>query len=103
LRCRPASWPAAHGAPRSRCARRAPTPAESLGLEVEAFGPPAQDQGRLLDEAAAVRRARLGEAVRQARQAAGAEAALKVLDVDPGSRVPERRAVLAPFPEAPQP
>ena len=80
-----------------------PAPAESLGLEVEAFGPPAQDQGRLLDEAAAVRRARLGEAVRQARQAAGAEAALKVLDVDPGSRVPERRAVLAPFPEAPQP
>jgi protein ImuB len=80
-----------------------PAPAESLGLEVEAFGPPAQDQGRLLDEAAAVRRARLGEAVRQARQAAGAEAALKVLDVDPGSRVPERRAVLAPFPEGPQP
>ncbi|HEX5980944.1 MAG TPA: hypothetical protein VFY52_07645 [Thermoleophilaceae bacterium] len=80
-----------------------PAPAESLGLEVEAFGPPAQDQGRLLDEAAAVRRARLGEAVRQARQAAGAEAALKVLDMDPGSRVPERRAVLAPFPEAPQP
>jgi protein ImuB len=80
-----------------------PAPAESIGLEVEAFGPPAQDQGRLLDEAAAVRRARLGEAVRQARQAAGAEAALKVLDVDPGSRVPERRAVLAPFPEGPQP
>jgi protein ImuB len=79
-----------------------PAPAESLALEVEAFGPPAQDQGRLLDEAAAVRRARLGEAVRQARQAAGSEAALKVLDVDPGSRIPERRAVLAPFPEAPQ-
>jgi protein ImuB len=80
-----------------------PAPSESLELEVEAFGPPAQDQGRLLDEAAAVRRARLGEAVRQARQAAGAEAALKVLDVDPGSRVPERRAVLAPFPDAPPP
>jgi protein ImuB len=80
-----------------------PAPADSLGLEVEAFGPPAQDQGRLLDEAAAVRRARLGEAVRQARQAAGSEAALRVLDVDPGSRVPERRAVLAPFPDAPAP
>jgi protein ImuB len=76
-----------------------PAPAESLGLEVEAFGPPAHDQGRLLDEAAEVRRGRLGEAVRQARQAAGAEAALKVLDVDPGSRIPERRAVLAPFPD----
>ena len=80
-----------------------PAPAESLALEVEAFGPPAQDQGRLLDEAAAVRRARLGEAVRQARQAAGSDAALKVLDVDPGSRIPERRAVLAPFPEGTQP
>jgi protein ImuB len=78
-----------------------PAPAESIGLEVEAFGPPAHDQGRLLDEAAAVRRAHLGEAVRQARQAAGSEAALKVLDVDPGSRIPERRAVLAPFPDAP--
>jgi protein ImuB len=78
-----------------------PAPAESLALEVEAFGPPAHDQGRLLDEAAAVRRARLGEAVRQARQAAGSEAALKILEVDSGSRVPERRAVLAPFPDAP--
>ena len=80
-----------------------PAPSESLALEVEAFGPPAQDQGRLLDEAAAVRRGRLGEAVRQARQAAGPEAALKVLEVDPQSRVPERRVVLAPFPDAPAP
>jgi protein ImuB len=78
-----------------------PAPAESIALEVEAFGPPAHDQGRLLDEAASVRRSRLGEAVRQARQAAGSEAALKVLEVDPGSRIPERRAVLAPFPDAP--
>jgi protein ImuB len=80
-----------------------PAPAESLTVEVEAFGPPAQDQGRLLDEAAAIRHAKLGEAVRQARQAAGAEAALRVLDVDPDSRIPERRAVLAPFPEASAP
>jgi protein ImuB len=77
-----------------------PAPSESLALEVEAFGPPAHDQGRLLDEADSVRRARLGEAVRQARQAAGADAALRVLDVDPDSRIPERRAVLAPFPDA---
>ncbi len=76
-----------------------PAPAESFALEVEAFGPPAHDQERLLDEAGAVRRARLGEAVRQARQAAGTDAALRVLDVDPDSRIPERRSVLAPFPE----
>jgi protein ImuB len=80
-----------------------PAPSESLALEVEAFGPPAQDQGRLLDEADSVRRSRLGEAVRQARQAAGSEAAVKVLEVDPQSRIPERRVVLAPFPDAPAP
>jgi protein ImuB len=76
-----------------------PAPAESLALEVEAFGPPAHDQGRLLDEAAEVRRMRLGEAVRQTRQAAGADAALRILDVDPDSRIPERRTMLAPFPD----
>jgi protein ImuB len=76
-----------------------PAPAESLSLEVDAFGPPAHDQERLLEEGAEVRRARLGDAVRQARQAAGEEAALRILEVDPGSRIPERRAVLAPFVE----
>ena len=40
---------------------------------------------------------RLREAVRQARAAAGPDAALRVLAVDPDSRVPERRAVLTPF------
>ncbi len=74
-----------------------PAPAESLALEVEAFGPPATDQARLLDDGGAQRRARLGEAVRQARQAAGPDAAMRVLDVDPDSRVPERRSVLAPW------
>ena len=75
-----------------------PAPAESLGIEVEAFGHPAHDQGRLTgDSPAAVRRRRIADAVGQARQAAGAEAALRVLEVDPGSRLPERRAVLAPF------
>jgi protein ImuB len=76
-----------------------PAPADQLGLEVESFGPPAHDQERLLEEQGAVRRARLGEAVRQARQAAGSDAALRVLEVDPGSRIPERRALLAPFVE----
>jgi protein ImuB len=76
-----------------------PAPAESLGLEVEGFGPPAQDQGRLLPEPpASVRQRRIADAVGQARQSAGHEAALRVLEVDPESRLPERRAVLAPFP-----
>jgi protein ImuB len=80
-----------------------PAPAETLGVEVEAFGPPAREQARLVEERGSAddRRARIGEAVRQARQAAGSEAALRVLSIDPGSRLPERRAVLAPFPAEP--
>lgn len=74
-----------------------PAPAESLALLVECFGPPVGDQRSLLDEAAELRRARLREGVRQARAAAGEDAALRVLAVDPDSRVPERRAALAPF------
>jgi protein ImuB len=76
-----------------------PAPAESIAVEVEAFGPPAREQARLLDERGSVesRRERIGEAVRQARQAAGSDAALRVLAIDPDSRLPERRAVLAPF------
>jgi protein ImuB len=74
-----------------------PAPAQVLRLTVEGFGPPAGDQRALLSDAAAARDARLREAVRQARAAAGPDAALRVLAVDPDSRVPERRAVLAPF------
>jgi nucleotidyltransferase/DNA polymerase involved in DNA repair len=74
-----------------------PAPAESLRLVVERFGPPAADQRQLLRDAAILRDARLREAVRQVRAAAGADAALRILPVDPGSRIPERRAVLAPF------
>jgi protein ImuB len=49
------------------------------------------------------RRRRISEAVRQTRSAAGADSLLRVLEVDPGSRVPERREVLMPYPEgAPQ-
>jgi protein ImuB len=74
-----------------------PAPAEELRLAVERFGPPARDQRSLLDDPAAARMARLREAIRQTRAAAGPDAALRVLAVDPDSRFPERRAVLAPF------
>jgi protein ImuB len=77
-----------------------PAPAESLAVEVGAFGPPAHAQPRLLpgEDEQAARRGRVSEAVRQARKAAGEGAAMRVMDVDPGSRVPERRSVLAPYP-----
>lgn len=74
-----------------------PAPAEILRLTVERFGPAACDQRVLLDDPAAARAARLREAIRQARAAAGPEAALRVLEVDPDSRFPERRSVLAPY------
>ncbi len=74
-----------------------PAPAEVLKLRAEGFGPPAGAQGALLTEPATARAARLREAIRQTRAAAGPEAALRVLAVDPDSRVPERRLVLAPW------
>lgn len=74
-----------------------PAPAEVLRLAVERFGPPASDQRALLEDPAEARAARLREAIRQTRAAAGPDAALRVLEVDPSSRFPERRAVLAPF------
>ena len=77
-----------------------PAPAESLALEIEAFGPPAQDQRALVEDPGDLRRAKLGEAVRHVRRAAGEQALMRVLEIDPESRLPERRAVLAPFPEA---
>lgn len=74
-----------------------PAPADVLRLRAESFGPPAGDQRSLLAEPATVRAARLREAVRQARAVAGPDAALRIVPVDPDSRVPERRLALAPW------
>jgi protein ImuB len=74
-----------------------PAPATSLTLAVERFGPAAGDQRALLDDPGEIRAGRLGEAVRQARTVAGPDAALRILSVDPDSRLPERRSVLTPF------
>jgi protein ImuB len=75
-----------------------PAPAESLGLAVERFGPAAGEQQALLDEGHAARAARLREAVAQVRTVAGESAAMRVVCVDPDSRVPERRVALTPLP-----
>ncbi len=74
-----------------------PAPAETLRLAADRLGPPPGASRALFEDGAAERGARLREAVRQARAAAGPDAALRVLAVDPDSRVPERRAVLTPF------
>jgi protein ImuB len=73
-----------------------PGPAELLRLEATVLGPPAGDQ-MTLTRSDEERRNRLAEAVRQVRAAAGRESVLRVLDVDPQSRLPERRAVLTPY------
>lgn len=84
-----------------------PAPAAVLRLSVEGFGPPVSDQGGLFERespggrpaAGPVRAARLREAVAQVRAVAGQDAALRAVCVDPDSRVPERRVVLAPIPD----
>ena len=75
-----------------------PAPAATLRLTVERFGPVAGEQGTLLEESRTARAARLREAIAQVRAVAGPDAALRAVCVDPDSRVPERRVVLAPFP-----
>jgi protein ImuB len=82
-----------------------PAPAQRLRLEVERFGPAGGAQ-RSLDELDPAhpaqggrgRNERLREAVQQMRAVAGHDAALRAVCIDPGSRVPERRVVLAPLP-----
>ena len=74
-----------------------PAPADVLRLRVEGLGPPAGLQRSLISEPAAIRAARLREAVRQTRAVAGPDAALRIIPVDPDSRVPERRHTLAPW------
>ncbi len=81
-----------------------PAPAAHLRLEAERFGPPEGAQGALFDPDSTSparreeHRGRLREAVAQVRAAAGPEAALHAVCVDPDSRVPERRVVFTPFP-----
>lgn len=75
-----------------------PAPAESLSLGVERFGPGGGEQHTLLEQSRQARHGRMGEAVSQVRAVAGSHAALRAVCIDPDSRVPERRVVLAPLP-----
>jgi protein ImuB len=84
-----------------------PAPAAELGLATERFGPPASEQSSLFEEdrtgpgaaGGGARAERIREALAQVRAVAGRDAALRAVCVDPDSRVPERRVVLAPVPE----
>lgn len=77
-----------------------PGPATALRLRALGLGPPARDQLELAVGGSEPRRRRLGAAVREVRATQGAEALLKILPIDSSSRVPERWALLTPFPES---
>ena len=74
-------------------------PATTLALRALELASSGGIQPELADDPAAGRARKLAEAVRQVRAAAGRDSVLRVLDVDPESRVPERWAVLAPVNE----
>jgi protein ImuB len=104
------SWSVAQGLGRPTSSARAlravllprleelPAPVASLSLRAVSFGPRAAEQMELVAPAEESRRHRLGDALREVRAAQGADSLLKVLPVDAASRVPERRAILTPFP-----
>jgi protein ImuB len=76
-----------------------PAPAVSLWLRSAGLGSRAAEQLELSVRGDESRRRLLGAAVREVRATQGAAALLKVLPVDTASRVPERRAMLTPFPD----
>jgi protein ImuB len=104
------SWSAAQGLGRPTASARAlrtvllprleelPAPAVSLRLRADRLGPRAAEQLELAVRGDEHRRRRLGAALREVRAAQGADSLLKILPVDAGSRIPERRALLTPFP-----
>lgn len=104
------SWSVAQGLGRPTSSARAlralllprleglPAPAVSLSLRAVGLGPPAAEQLELSAPGDEPRRHRLAAALHEVRAAQGADSLLKVLPVDASSRLPERRAMLTPFP-----
>ncbi len=74
-----------------------PAPAVALALAVAELGPATGDQATLLDGERTARDARRRQAVGQVRALAGPHALLRVLVVEPGSPVPERRTLSTPW------
>jgi protein ImuB len=73
-----------------------PGPVAALRLRTLGLGPPAGDQLELSLRGEEHRRRRLGEAIREVRDAQGGDALLTIVPLDSSSRFPERRAMLAP-------
>jgi protein ImuB len=74
-----------------------PGPASTLVLEATALADAGCDQLELSPDPGERRRELLADAVRQVQAAAGMDALLRAVDVEPATRVPERRILLTPF------
>lgn len=104
------SWSVAQGLGRPTSSARAlravllprlgelPAPAVSLSLRAVGLGARAAEQMELSLRGDESRRHRLATALHEVRAAQGAGSLLKLLPVDAASRVPERRAMLTPYP-----
>jgi protein ImuB len=71
-------------------------PVTALTVEADAGGPPGGDQLALAPAPDAERRRRAREALRQVRAAQGPGAVLRLVELEPWSRLPERRWALVP-------
>ena len=74
-----------------------PAPAATLRLEAVSLGPATGEQLTLSSPEQEQAPADLARRCARPARPAGSEAVLRVLEVDPESRVPERREVLMPF------
>jgi hypothetical protein len=104
------SWSVAQGLGRPTSSARAlravllprleelPAPAVSLWLRALRLGPRTAEQLELSAPGDESRRHRLAAALHEVRAAQGPDSLLKVLPVDAASRIPERHAILTPFP-----
>jgi len=76
-----------------------PSPAESLAIRTSETTPESPGQPELFTDPTAGRRQRIQEAVRQVRAVTGGQALLRIIETDPGSRLPERRVLMVPLTE----
>lgn len=72
-------------------------PVTELGIGGDASGALGGHQLTAIPSPARERRTRAGEAVRQVRAAQGHEAMLRLVEIEPWSRLPERRWALTPY------
>lgn len=76
---------------------RLPSPAEALALKALETTREGPGQPNLFADLSTGRRERIHEAARQAEAAAGEQALFRIVETDPGSRLPERRVLMIPL------